>query len=144
MGDAKAIRLDPACPINPHTGNTCLRCEFAATAGWGGVAWQYPANDWGGQDGGYDLTGAKRLSFWARGEQGGETVDFKFGIIPRDKTYFDTAHGELRNVVLTRDGGATKSLWRKQDLSRIMTGFVWSLASPGRPVVFYLDDIRWE
>ncbi len=26
----------------------------------------------------------------------------------------------------------------------VMTGFVWSLACPGRPVVFYLDDIRWE
>ncbi len=144
MGEVKAIRLDPAYQTSPHAGNTCLRCEFAATTGWGGVAWQHPADDWGAQDGGYDLTGAKRLSFWARGEQGGETVDFKFGVIPRDKTYFDTAHGELPNTVLTSQWQYYKIPVEKKDLSRIMTGFAWSLASPGRSVVFYLDDIRWE
>ncbi len=144
MGDVKAIRLDPACPTSPHTGKTCLRCEFVATAGWGGVAWQHPADDWGGQEGGYDLTGAKQLSFWARGEQGGETVSFKFGVISRDKTYFDTAHGELPNVVLTSGWRRYEIPVEKENLSRIMTGFVWSLASSGRPVVFYLDDIRWE
>ncbi len=144
MGDAKAIRLDPACPSHPHAGKTCLRCEFAATAGWGGVAWQHPANDWGELDGGYDLTGAKRLTFWARGEQGGETVDFKFGIIAHDKKYFDTAHGELEKMALTSEWRHYEISVEKQDLSRIKTGFVWSLASPGRPVVFYLDDIRWE
>jgi len=31
-----------------------------------------------------------------------------------------------------------------QDLTRIKTGFVWTLASPGQPITFYLDDIRWE
>ena len=144
MGDVKAIRLDPSCPTSPHAGKTCLRCEFAATAGWSGVAWQHPADDWGGQDGGYDLTGATRLSFWARGEQGGETVDFKFGVISREKPYFDTAHGELPNVVLTSEWRRYEIPAGKQDLSHIMTGFVWSLASPGRSVVFYLDDIQWE
>ena len=144
MGEVKAIRLDPACQTSPHTGKTCLRCEFAATTGWGGVAWQHPADDWGAQDGGYDLTGAKRLSFWARGEQGGEIVDFKFGVISRDQTYFDTAHGALPNTVLTSEWRRYEIPVEKQDLSRIMTGFVWSLASPGRPVVFYLDDIQWE
>ena len=84
------------------------------------------------------------MSFWARGEQGGEIVDFKFGVISRDQTYFDTAHGALPNTVLTSEWRRYKIPVEKQDLSRIMTGFVWSLASPGRPVVFYLDDIQWE
>ena len=144
MGDVKSIRLDPACLFSPYLGKSCLRCEFAATAGWGGVAWQHPADAWGERDGGYDLTGAKRLSFWARGEHGGETVDFKFGIIPRDKPYFDTAHGELPSVVLTPAWRRYEIPVEKQDLSRIMTGFAWSVASPGRPVVFYLDDVCWE
>ncbi len=144
MGEVKAIRLDPACPTSPHSGKTCLRCEFAATAGWGGVAWQHPAENWGERDGGYDLTGAKRLSFWARGEHGGETVDFKFGIIARDKKYSDSAHGELKNLVLTSEWRRYTISVEKQDLSRIMTGFAWSIASPGQPVVFYLDDVSWE
>jgi hypothetical protein len=31
-----------------------------------------------------------------------------------------------------------------KDLTRIKTGFVWTLAGQGAPVVFYLDDIRFE
>ena len=30
-----------------------------------------------------------------------------------------------------------------RDLSRIKTGFGWSLAGQGQPVTFYLDDIRY-
>jgi hypothetical protein len=29
-------------------------------------------------------------------------------------------------------------------LSRIKTGFAWTLAANGHPVTFYLDDIRYE
>lgn len=29
-------------------------------------------------------------------------------------------------------------------LKRIKTGFAWSLASPGKPVSFFLDEIRFE
>ena len=47
--------------------------------GWAGVAWQNPANNWGEFDGGYNLTKAKKLSFWARGDKGGEIVEFKLG-----------------------------------------------------------------
>jgi hypothetical protein len=144
MGDVKSIRLDPACADNPRSGNTCLRCEFAAATGWGGVAWQHPANDWGDLDGGCDLRGAKRLSFWARGARGGEIVDFKFGVIPRDKKYPDTAHGALEKVALTPEWRHYEIAVANMDLSRIKTGFLWSLASGGQPAVFYLDDIRWE
>ena len=31
-----------------------------------------------------------------------------------------------------------------KDLSRIKTPFVWTLGGRGRPVTFYLDDIRFE
>ena len=145
MGDVTAIRLDPASPERPHSGPTCLRCEFQATAGWAGVAWQNPPNDWGDLPGGLDLTGAKRLVFWARGERGGETVNFRFGGIPPQRPFPDSANGSLDGVKLTRE-------WRRYelpvaaglDLSRVKTGFSWSLPSPGAPVVFYLDDIRWE
>jgi hypothetical protein len=48
---------------------------------WGGVVWQHPANDWGDANGGFNLTGAKKLTFWARGEKGGEKVSFEFGLL---------------------------------------------------------------
>lgn len=36
MGDAKAIKLEPASAERRHAGATCLRCDFTADAGWGG------------------------------------------------------------------------------------------------------------
>ncbi len=142
MGDAKAIHLDPASTDQPHSGKTAMRCEFASEKGWGGVVWQSPAGDWGDQSGGYDLSGAKKITFWARGESGGEKLAFKFGII-KDKKFSDTATGALENVTLTKE-------WQRfevpasGDLTRIKTGFVWTLAAAGKPIVFHLDDVRWE
>ena len=54
MGDAKAIKIDPAEANRPHSGKTCVRCEFTADKGWGGVVWQSPENDWGDRAGGYE------------------------------------------------------------------------------------------
>ncbi|MFO0817005.1 MAG: glycoside hydrolase family 2 TIM barrel-domain containing protein [Pirellulales bacterium] len=148
MGDAKSIKLDPTHADKPFAGKTSLRCEFAATTGWGAVAWQHPAQDWGDQRGGFDLSGAKRLVFYARGETGEEEVSFSFGMIGPEKKYFDTAKRSLGKVKLTRDWKRYEirldDLPTQENLTRIKTGFVWSVASSGQPIIFYLDDVRWE
>lgn len=148
MGDAKAIQVDPAHADNPHSGKTCMKWAFTASSGWGGVAWQSPEQDWGDQRGGYDLTGAKRLVFYARGESGGEEVSFGFGLITPPKKYFDTALRNKDKVKLTREWQRVEipldDLKDGETLRRIKMGFVWTVASSGKPVVFYLDDIRWE
>lgn len=144
MGDAASVALDEKCPDSPHSGDYCLKCQFKAATGFGGIAWQNPANDWGDQKGGYDLTGATKLTFWARGEEGGETVSFKMGILGKDKKFPDSDHAELADVVLTRDWKAYTIDLADKDLSCIKTGFVWVLASPGKAVTFYLDDIQYE
>ena len=144
MGDAKAIKVNPACAEKPRAGASCLKCEFASDKGWGGVVWQNPANDWGDEGGGYDLTGAKKLTFWARGDAGGEVVNFQFGLIPKDKKFSDTGKGALEKVALTAEWKQYEIAVAGQDLTRIKTGFAWTTASAGKPVVFYLDDIRWE
>jgi hypothetical protein len=144
MGDTGAIKMDGAWRTNPHAGTACMRFEYSKPDGWGGIVWQDPPNDWEGEHpGGYDLTGASKLTFWARGEQGGEQVKFVMGLIDRDKIYYDTATGELP-VVLTAE-------WKKYEidltgrlLARIKTGFCWSLAGRGEPVTFYVDDVRYE
>jgi hypothetical protein len=144
MGDTKAIQLDPAWADRPQSGKTCLRCKFNASKGWGGVAWQNPPNDWGDRAGGYDLTGAKKLTFFARGEQGGEVVTFEFGVIPHNKKFPDTGNGRLEKVVLGKEWQRYEIPITNQDLTRIKTGFVWTVASRDQPVIFYLDNIRWE
>lgn len=144
MGNAKAIRMDEACKTDPKLGKKCIRCEFAATEGWGGVVWQSPAQDWGDARGGADFSGAKQLTFWARGEQGGEVVNFSFGVLGKDKKFFDTASGELPKVSLTSEWRQYSIPVEGKDLARIKTGFVWTVASEGKPVVFYLDQIEWK
>ena len=144
MGDAKSIKLDPASTTDPHSGKTCLKCEFQGTQGWGGVVWQNPAGDWGDRGGGFDMTGAKKITFWARGDAGGEVVNFEFGVLAADKKFHDSAKGALPKVSLSKEWQRFEIPVAGSDLSRIKTAFVWTLASPGHPVAFYLDDIRWE
>ena len=93
--------------------------------------------------GGLDLTGATELEFWVRGAEGGETVSFVLGVVDGDVPYRDTAKGELNNVRLTTQWQKLRIPLDGRDLSRIKTGFGWSLAGQGKPVVFYLDDIRY-
>ena len=75
MGDYSDVKIDTACFDNPHSGTTCVKVTYANAASqgarWAGTYWQSPANNWGDKKGGFDLTGAKKLVFWARGEKGG-------------------------------------------------------------------------
>ncbi|MGO8671089.1 MAG: hypothetical protein ACLQVD_06975 [Capsulimonadaceae bacterium] len=144
MGNTGAIKVDPASTDNPHQGDTCMKISYDAPDQYGGVVWQSPANDWGTAPGGLNLTGAKTLSFWARGATGSEVVTFAYGIIGKDKAFYDTASGKMADVHLT--SGWTKYSFdlTGKDLTRIKTGFEWIVNGSGKPVTFYLDDIRYE
>ncbi len=144
MGGHEDLTLNAACTDSPYRGETCLEFTYNFTGHWVGVAWQHPANDWGELPGGYDLTGATKLTFWARGKDGGETVSFGVGLLGSDKPHSDSVNSKRKEVKL-------KTQWRqysidlgKEDLSRVKTGFVWTLSGQGRPITFYLDDIRFE
>lgn len=144
MGNTAAVSMELACTETPHTGKTCIKAEYTSTKDWGGVLWQSPANDWdGAKPGGANLMGATALEFWARGKSGGETVNFVFGVLDGHQQYRDTAKGELNNVKLTKEWKRYSFPLKGKDLGRIKTGFGWSLAAQGRPVTFYLDDIRY-
>ncbi len=143
MGNTGAIKMSES-TVNPHSGKTALKVEYTANDNWAGVVWQSPANDWGDAPGGWNLTGAKKLTFWARGEKGGEGVTFSYGLIGKDKKYSDSGKGETGKVQLTTDWKQYSIDLTGQDLSRIKTGFCWVVAANGQPVTFYLDDIRYE
>jgi len=144
MGNTKAIKMIMGSTDNPHAGKTCIRAEYNANDDWGGVLWQSPENDWEGEKpGGLDLTGASELEFWVRGAEGGEIVDFVLGVLDGNQTYRDSAKGELKAVRLTTQWQKLRIPLDGRDLSRIKTGFGWSLAGQGKPVTFYLDDIRY-
>ena len=144
MGSTDAIDMNPLCHENPHSGKSCIKVTFTDPNGWGGVVWQNPPNNWGDTEGGLNLTGAKQLTFWARGEKGGEEVEFKMGVIGKDKRFYDSTKAGLMRLKLSKE-------WKKftigvmgRDLTRIMTPFVFSVAGQSGPVVFYIDDIVYE
>ena len=142
MGNIGAIKMNDKCTVNPHSGKTCIQADYAARSKWGGVVWQNPANNWGTKPGGWNLTGAKTLSLWARGAKGTEVVTFVFGLV-QNKPSSDTSTGTLANVHLTK-------AWKKytipltgKNMSHIITGFAWTLGANGSPETFYLDDIQY-
>lgn len=144
MGNAGAITMDAGATDLPHSGSTCLKFGYSATASWGGVLWQSPAGDWDGKlPGGANLTGASQLEFWVRGATGGEKVNFAFGALNGNQPYRDTGSGELQDVVLTTKWQKLTIPLADLDLRQIKTGFGWSLAGQEKPVTFFLDDIRF-
>jgi hypothetical protein len=145
MGNTKGLKLAEDCKERPHSGKTCLRLSYEEADGWAGIVWQSPANDWGDRAGGWNLTGARRLVFWARGAAGGETASFEFGILkPGGKKFHDSGSGKLASVVMSSDWKEYSIDLTGKDLRRIKTGFVCVLAGRGKPMTIYLDDLRYE
>ena len=149
MGDYGDIAIDDGCTINPHDGKTCLKVTYSAKgaqgAGWMGIYWQNPANNWGTQMGGYDLKGYKKLTFWARGDKGGEVIsEFKIGGISGN--YPDSDATSMGPVTLTTDWKKYEIDLKGMDLSYISGGFMFSASSSNNPegFVVYLDDVKYE
>jgi hypothetical protein len=149
MGDSSDISVNLSCFDNPHSGTTCIKIVYANKvsqgARWGGVYWQNPANNWGDRQGGFDLTGATRLTFWVRGENSGERIEeFKIGGITG--LYPDSDLAGIGPVMLTSEWKQYEIDLRGKDLSYISGGFCWATNLDVNPegATFYLDDIRYE
>ena len=84
MGAHEELELDGDHTDNPHRGDACIKMRYKGKFGWVGVAWQHPGNNWGDVDGGFDISSATALEFWARGKWGGENVSAGVGLIGKD------------------------------------------------------------
>lgn len=142
MGNTGALKMETDSSENPHSGNTCIKVKYTAVDNWCGVQWQNPANDWGNQPGGFNLSKAGVLEFWARGKYGNEKVTFFVGGI-KNAPYSDSDRAEVKDIVLTTE-------WKKyiipledRDLSCIKTGFGFVFGGIGHTMTFYLDDIKY-
>ncbi|MDJ0928565.1 MAG: glycoside hydrolase family 2 TIM barrel-domain containing protein [Gammaproteobacteria bacterium] len=143
MGMIDSLSLDGQHAENPHEGKACIKMRYEGEFGWAGVAWQHPANNWGDQDGGFDLRDAGKLEFWARGEYGGEQIKAGVGLLENDVQYPDSGKTSVDGIVLTRDWKRYRVPVKKIDRSSIKTGFVVSVTGRSTPVTLYLDSIRF-
>lgn len=137
MGGHDALTMNQTSKDSPHSGETCLEVTYSDPGHWVGVVWQHPADDWGDKPGGYNLTGANKLTFWARGKAGGEKIDFGVGIVGSDKPYPDTVKAKLEGVKLKKDWKQYTIDLKGEDLTRVKSGFFFSMGGRGRPITFY-------
>ena len=143
MGSYQELQLDGDHSDNPHRGNTCIKMRYQGKFGWVGVAWQHPSNNWGDTEGGFDVSSATALEFWARGEWGAEHISAGVGLIGKDKPYPDSGLATIDDIVLEKE-------WKRYvipldgiDLSSIKTGFYISVKGRQTSVTVYLDSIRF-
>jgi hypothetical protein len=151
----------------PYSGATCIRASFRSQLvrglpNWG--AWSFmhgalrdgrPEPDWGETpEAGMNLSGARRLTFRARGEKGGERVEFfALGVgwdadrRQRNAPHPDSAPAVKKKVTLSAEWQPYSIDLQKADLSYVIGGFGWAAnaaANGLRDITFYLDDIRYE
>lgn len=144
MGNTEKLEMDWESTEDTYTGETSIKVYYRAFDNWVGVTWQHPMNDWGDLAGGYNLSGAEKLTFWAKGKKGDEVVSFGVGILKDDREFYDTAFAEMKDVKLSDEWKQYTIDLKGKDLRRIKTPFYWTLGNPGIPVTFYLDDIQFE
>jgi hypothetical protein len=168
MGDFGDMQIQLNDTEHKYSGTSCVQVIYKAgphnKAGWTGFFWQYPANNWGDMPGGYDLSKAKRLTFWARGEKGGEVINtFQVGGI--HGKYPDAGFVPMGQITLSREwkqytinlvnidnpiilDQENKECWPfLLPLSRIVAGFGWATSlevNGNQGIIFYLDEIRFE
>ena len=144
MPPENSLAIDSRCKTKPHTGETCMKISYNSGGNWAGLMWQHPENDWDNNSpGGFDLTGAKQLSFWARGDEGGEKVKISLGG-PLEGKYPNTASADLGEIVLTKKWKEYTVSLNGKDLRRIKNPFTFAVAGNGFPFHFYLDDISYR
>ena len=132
MGNTGAIKMDPQWTDEPALGQDLPESGLHGRRQLGRRRLAEPGQQLGRQGRRLEPDRARRRSrFWARGDKGGEKVSFSFGLIGSDKPFHDTGKGKLENVMLTKDWKQYTIDLKGQDLSRIVTGFVWTSGRVG-------------
>ncbi len=149
MGDYGDVKFTDGYKDNPYSRQSCMRVVYTAdkkqNAGWAGIYWQEPANNWGNVEGGYDLTGATKLTFYARGDKGGELVtEFKMGGISAE--YSDSTSASIGPIVLTPEWTKYEIDLTGEDMSNVIGGFAFVVSEMENPdgATFYMDEIKYE
>lgn len=148
MGDYGDLKLNDAATEECVDGRTCIKWTYSAKgtqgANWAGAFWQNPPNNWGDKQGGYNLTGMKKLVFWAKSPDGANIAEFKVGGITGEHGDSDSAN--IGPVLVTKE-------WKKytidladRNLAHIVGGFCFSASRDDNPngYTLYLDEIRYE
>jgi len=151
MGDGEEgtnyVQVNPVCREKPHSGRVCFRWTYKpGPQGWAAVAWQYPESNWG-QRPGKNMSGFTRVTFWVRGQRGGERLVFKAGGHTKLSAAYPASFEADTNLVeLTTDWRRYSISLEGKDLSNTICFLVWVATANQNPdgLVFFIDDIYYE
>ena len=120
--------------------DSCQRFTFTiGSEGWGGMYWQYPANNWGSMEGLPVEPGATTVRFTAWTDYPGQDVTFVIGldgVDPLHTTELITLTGEPTEYTLVLPAGTYDD---------VITPFGWVATAPfGQEIDFSVAGARWE
>jgi hypothetical protein len=139
-----------------HSGISGIAAELDLSQhAWGGYMFVNGVSPVDNADAGLNLSGAEKLVFYARGENGGERVEFFIGGLGWNEwenkistKYPDSAKVSLGFVTLGKEWQKFDLPLAGKDLRRIACGLAWVTNNRQNPssrrVRFYLDDIHYE
>ena len=147
MGSIANLEMDQSYNGDSYSGKYCIKMVYkkGGLQKWAGVYWQHPVNNWGDKKGGYNITGATKLTFWAKGAQGYEVIsEVKIGGI--SGVFGDSDVAWIKKVKLTTNWKKYTIDLSKSDLSSISGGFCVVFDDKDNPngCTIYLDEIRYE
>jgi len=156
MGDGKAgkkyVQINEAYKDDSKAHPTCIKVSYiAGPEQWAGMYWLNKADNWGDKPGDdFSAKSFTKITFYARGEKGGEVIEFKAGGVDataEGKKYKDSL--EVSTGKLTLDKAwkqYTIPLDKRNDLSSVIGIFCWTSNTSANPdgFVFYLDAIQYE
>ncbi len=149
--DVGLIDLEESWTKNTQSGDKCIKITFenCEEKKGSGIYWINNKGDsecnWG-ETPGNDLSPKNftTLSFWVRGEKGGERIKFGIGGVKgANKLYKDSLDAQLF-ANLTTDWTEYKINISKKNLSSVIGGFYWYSANTDNidGGIFYLDGVE--
>ncbi|MDF1695297.1 MAG: glycoside hydrolase family 2 TIM barrel-domain containing protein [Saprospiraceae bacterium] len=143
MGNYSAITVKVDYTGEAHSGESCVKIKYDAFDNWYGVAFVDPANDWGEILGGYDIRGATKFTFWAKASEKNIKATIGYGLIDKDKPFYDTAK-QSKEIKLSKKWKKYTLKIKNKDLTCIRSGLVLFSSSQSSPHEIFLDDVVFE
>jgi CHAT domain-containing protein len=145
-------------PQGCHTGEDCVQVQYQAGATWSGVVWWPKACGPKGTPEAWErakscacasdlltagnFSRVSKVSFWARGERGGEVVEFRVG----DDTLCPRPGRSSGLLTLSTDWKQYEIDLTGIDMKQAVGLFMWIATDLHNPsgATFYLDDVQFE
>jgi hypothetical protein len=144
MGDYKTIDVNLNNTGAVKSGKNAIKISFKGKNEWYGLGFVDPANDWGDILGGYNISGAKTFSFWAKASYDNLKVKAGFGLIEKGDKPFPDSSKKIEELSLTTQWKKYSIKLKKLDLNCIRSGFVIFVSGEGMSHTIFIDEIVFE